>query len=80
MRGVKIYLADGTYDGIVTISSNSSKISAICVEKDKIPNYENELDGPGIYLLLTRARRMRYSRHWASSKIRSREGVKKENG
>lgn len=52
MRGLKIYLADGTYDGTVTMSSDSSKISAIRVAKENIQDYENELDGPGIYLLL----------------------------
>lgn len=53
MRGVKIYLSDGTYRGTVTMSSDSSKIAAIRVEKEKIQDYENELDGPGIYLLLS---------------------------
>lgn len=52
MRGLKIYLADGTYQGTVTMSSDSSKISAIRVAKENIQDYENELDGPGIYLLL----------------------------
>ena len=52
MRGLKIYLADGTYNGTVTMSSDSSKISAIRVLKEHIPDYENELDGPGVYLLL----------------------------
>lgn len=52
MRGLKIYLADGTYNGTVTMSSDSSKISAIRVAKENIQDYENELDGPGIYLLL----------------------------
>lgn len=35
MRGLKIYLADGTYNGTVTMSSDSSKISAIRVAKEK---------------------------------------------
>lgn len=52
MYGVKIYLADGTYNGTVTMNSDSSKISAIRVAKENIQDYENELDGPGIYLLL----------------------------
>lgn len=52
MRGLKIYLADGTYNGTVTMSSDSSKISAIRVAKEKIRDYDNELGGPGVYLLL----------------------------
>ena len=52
MRGLKIYLADGTYEGTVTMSSDSSKISVIKVKKENIKDYENELNGPGIYLLL----------------------------
>ena len=52
MRGLKIYLADGTYNGTVTMSSDSSKISAIRVAKENIQDYENELDGPGVYFLL----------------------------
>ncbi len=52
MHGLKIYLANGTYNGTVTMSSDSSKISAIRVARENIKDYENELDGPGIYLLL----------------------------
>ncbi|SDA58342.1 protein of unknown function [Dialister histaminiformans] len=52
MRGLRIYLADGTYNGTVTMSSDSSKISAIRVTRENISNYENELGGPGVYLLL----------------------------
>lgn len=52
MRGLKIYLADGTYDDTVTMSSDSSKISVIRVKKEHIKDYENELNGPGIYFLL----------------------------
>lgn len=52
MRGLKIYLADGTYNGTVTMSSDSSKISAIRVAREKIRDYDNELGGPGVYLLL----------------------------
>ena len=52
MRGLRIYLADGTYTGTVTMSSDSSKISAIRVTRENISNYENELGGPGVYLLL----------------------------
>ena len=47
MRGLRIYLADGTYNGTVTMSSDSSKISAIRVTRENISNYENELGGPG---------------------------------
>lgn len=52
MRSLKIYLADGTYNGTVTMSSDSSKISAIRVAREKIRDYDNELGGPGVYLLL----------------------------
>lgn len=52
MRGLRIYLADGTYNGTVTMSSDSSKISAIRVTRENISNYENELDGAGLYMLL----------------------------
>ena len=52
MRGLRIYLADGTYNGTVTMSSDSSKISAIRVTRENISNYENELDGAGVYMLL----------------------------
>lgn len=34
------------------MSSDSSKISVIKVKKENIQDYENELNGPGIYLLL----------------------------
>lgn len=40
MRGLKIYLADGTYEGTVTMSSDSSKISVIKVKKENIKDYE----------------------------------------
>ena len=52
MRGLKIYLANGTYDGTITMSSDTSKISVIRVERNNIRDYETELDGPGVYLLL----------------------------
>lgn len=52
MRGLRIYLADGTYNGTVTMSSDSSKISAIRVTRENMSNYENELDGAGVYMLL----------------------------
>lgn len=47
-----LFSRDGTYDGTVTMSSDSSKISAIRVAKENIQDYKNELNGPGIYLLL----------------------------
>jgi hypothetical protein len=52
MRGLNIYLADGSYDGSITMRSDSSKISAIRVKKEDIPEYWADLDGPGIYMLL----------------------------
>ena len=52
MQGLRIYLADGNYDGPVIVSSDSSKISAIRVAKENMNDYEKELSGLGIYLLL----------------------------
>ena len=52
MQGLRIYLADGNYDGPVIVSSDSSKISAIRVAKENMDAYEKELNGLGIYLLL----------------------------
>lgn len=52
MQGLRIYLADGNYDGPVIVSSDSSKISAIRVAKENMDTYEKELSGLGIYLLL----------------------------
>lgn len=51
MQGLRIYLADGNYDGPVIVSSDSSKISAIRVAKENMHDYEKELSGLGIYLL-----------------------------
>ena len=45
-------MADGSYDGSVIMRSDSSKISAVKVKKEDIPEYETDLDGPGIYMLL----------------------------
>lgn len=52
MRGLNIYMADGSYDGPVIMRSDSSKITAVRLQKEDIPEYETDLDGPGIYMLL----------------------------
>lgn len=52
MRGLYIYMADGSFDGPTIIHSDSSKIAAVRVSKKEISEYETDLDGPGIYMLL----------------------------
>lgn len=52
MDKLNIYLADGTYDGPIIMSSTASKILAVRVKKEDAAMYSNELDNPGIYLLL----------------------------
>ena len=52
MRGVQIYLADGDYNGAITLSSTASQISATRVSKSRVSEFDNDLNGPGIYFLL----------------------------
>lgn len=52
MHGLKIYLADGTFKGTVTMSSDSSKFTAVRVNRKIIHDFDTELDGTGIYFLL----------------------------
>lgn len=52
MRGINIYLADVDYDGAITMSATTSQIVATRVAKDRVSEFYNELNGPGIYLLL----------------------------
>lgn len=52
MNGLNIYLANGNYNGPVTMHSGSSKFAAVRVERSAIQDYETDLDGPGIYFLL----------------------------
>ena len=52
MFDVKIHLADATFDGAVTMSSATSKFSAIRIDKSLVSMYANDLNNPGIYFLL----------------------------
>lgn len=52
MKGINIYLADGTYDGVITMDSTASKFTAARVPKNEVSQYSLNLDEPGIYLLL----------------------------
>ena len=52
MHGLKIYLADGNFKGTVTMSSDSSKFTAVRVSRKAMHDFDTELDGTGIYFLL----------------------------
>lgn len=52
MKNVKVFLTDGNFSGSITMTSGGSKISAIRVKKDKVSDFNNELNEAGIYLLL----------------------------
>lgn len=52
MKFLNVYLADGTYDGSITMSSSASKFTAIRVKKYEISQYINDLNLPGVYMLL----------------------------
>ncbi len=52
MNNLNLYLADGTYEGPIVMSSTASKFTAVRVKKMDVPSYENEFNMPGIYLLL----------------------------
>lgn len=51
MKNVQISLTDGSYDGAIVMKSGS-KVTAVRVAKNKVPNFHNELDFAGVYLLL----------------------------
>ena len=52
MKGINIYLADGTYDGAIIMTSTASNFTAVRVDKSQVSQYSMEMDEPGIYLLL----------------------------
>ena len=52
MNSLNLYLADGTYEGPMVMSSTASKFTTVRVKKMDILMYANELDMPGIYFLL----------------------------
>ena len=52
MNSLNLYMADGTYEGPIIMSSTTSKFTAVRVKKMDMAMYANELDMPGIYLLL----------------------------
>ena len=52
MKDLNLYMADGTYEGPVVMSSTASKFTAVRVKKTDVPMYAKELDMPGIYFLL----------------------------
>ena len=52
MNRLSIYLADGTFDGPITMSSPASSFTAIRVRRADMNQYVEDLNKPGIYLLL----------------------------
>lgn len=52
MNRLSIYLADGTFDGPITMSSPASSFTAIRVKRDDMDLYVEDLNKPGIYFLL----------------------------
>lgn len=52
MNGLNLYLADGTLNGPVVMTSTSSFFNAVRVKRADIPNYANDLNYPGVYMLL----------------------------
>ena len=52
MKGLNLYLADGTLSGPVIMTSSSSFFNAVKVKRRDIPNYSNDLNYPGVYMLL----------------------------
>lgn len=51
MKNITINLVDGTFDGIITMSS-LSKVKVIRVQKDRVSEASGELSQPGIYFLI----------------------------
>lgn len=52
MKAVNIFMADGSADGPLIISSTMSKFTAVRVSKADAKKYDKELDQAGIYFLL----------------------------
>ena len=52
MDRLSIYLADGTFDGPITMTSPASSFTAIRVRREDMGLYLEDLNKPGIYLLL----------------------------
>ena len=52
MRGLNIYMADGTMSGSIIMSSPTSIFNAVRVKKMDVPQYTNDLNYPGVYMLL----------------------------
>ena len=52
MNGLNIYLADGTLNGPIIMSSSSSFFGAVRTKRMDIPNYVQDLSYPGVYMLL----------------------------
>ena len=52
MNGLNLYLADGTLNGPVVMTSTSSFFYSVRVKRADIPNYANDLNYPGVYMHL----------------------------
>lgn len=52
MNRLSIYLADGTFDGPITMTSPASSFTAIRVRREDMDQYVEDLNKPGIYFLL----------------------------
>ena len=52
MNGISIYLADEDFDGAITMSATPSHVTVTRVAKNRVSEFYNELNGPGIYFLL----------------------------
>ena len=52
MNGLNLYLADGTLGGPVIMTSATSFFNAVRVKRADIPNYTNDLNYLGVYILL----------------------------
>lgn len=52
MNGLKICLADGTFDGAITMESTASKFTAARVDRNDVSLYSTDFAAPGVYLLM----------------------------
>ena len=52
MRALNIYMADGTLNGSIIMSSAASIFNAVRVKRMDVPQYINDLNYPGVYMLL----------------------------
>lgn len=52
MKQLSIYLADGTFDGDITMSSPNSKFVAIRVARENLESVRSDLEFSGVYMLL----------------------------